>query len=120
LDVGKKPGPALLMLLDAVPWSETIKEAGLLHPRCRGRRYIGCVGGGGKSSLKCRAMRTQAAPAHPCARGIPFILNIKNPLSFWGLSGFEFCRALAVFLMRPQAEISNRRRSAIVTKSALI
>lgn len=32
LDVGKKPGPTLLMLLDAVSWSKIIKAAGLLHP----------------------------------------------------------------------------------------
>ena len=26
---------------------------------------------------RCRANLTQAVPAHPCARGIPFILNIS-------------------------------------------
>ncbi len=29
--------------------------------------------------IGCCANRTQAAPAHPCARGIPFILNISAP-----------------------------------------
>jgi len=29
--------------------------------------------------FRCRAKLTQAAPAHPCARGIPFILNITPP-----------------------------------------
>ena len=29
--------------------------------------------------ILCCANRRDAAPAHPCARGIPFVLNIKNP-----------------------------------------
>ena len=34
---------------------------------------------GSRSQVNCRAKLTHAAPAHPCARGIPFILNIKGP-----------------------------------------
>jgi hypothetical protein len=29
--------------------------------------------------IGCCAKLTHAAPAHPCARGIPFILNISAP-----------------------------------------
>ena len=34
------------------------------------------MGAGAQGILQCRAKLKQAAPAHPCARGIPFILNI--------------------------------------------
>ena len=37
-----------------------------------------------------RAILRGAAPAHPCARGIPFILNIKKPQP--GGWGFEMVR----------------------------
>jgi len=42
----------------------------------------------------CRADLTHAAPAHPCARGIPFILNIKK--SGWAIFLDTPCRSADV------------------------
>ena len=45
-------------------------------------------------SFKRRANLTHAAPAHPCARGIPFILNIKKPRPYG--RGLKWCIALGI------------------------